>query len=119
MSDRIDIDLSAAQALAEKLRNILVSLRARYDLRLYEYTRTVRIVPTGHPYSHPVLTLNTSVRGENPILSTYLHEQMHWYLTWYSHANTSGWQEIWRSLTQTYPSMPVGFPQGANDEHSS
>ncbi|MCF4124436.1 hypothetical protein [Methylobacterium sp. SyP6R] len=119
MDDRIDIDLSAAQALAENLRNTLVALRGRYDLERYEYTRTIRIVPTGQAYSHPVLTLNTSVRGENPILCTYLHEQMHWYLTWYSHANTPGWQEIWRGLRQTYPSMPVGFPQGAQDEHSS
>jgi hypothetical protein len=119
MDNGIDIDLSAAQALAEKVRNALVMLRERYNLGRYEYTKKVRIAPTELCYSHPVLTLNTSLRAENAILCTYLHEQMHWYLTWYSHVNRSGWQEIWSTIRQTYPSLPVGFPQGANDEHSS
>ncbi|MGF3021418.1 hypothetical protein ACQVP2_01130 [Methylobacterium aquaticum] len=119
MDDRIVIDLSAAQALAEKIRDTLVTLRQRHDLGRYEYTKKVRIAPTEPCYSHPVLTLNTSLRAENPILCTYLHEQMHWYLTWYSHLDTPGWQEIWQAIRRMYPSVPVGFPQGAHDEQSS
>lgn len=119
MDDRIDIDLSRAQKSAENVRNILVNLRASYDLGRYEYTKMVRIAPNEIAHSHPILTLNTSLRAENQILCTYLHEQMHWYATWYSHTNTSGWREIWSAIRQRFPSLPVGFPHGANDEPSS
>lgn len=119
MDYRIDIDLSRAQKSAENVRNILVGLRASYDLGRYEYTRRVRIAPNEVAHSHPILTLNTSLRVENQILCTYLHEQMHWYATWYSHTNNSGWHEIWSTIKQRFPSMPIGFPHGANDEMSS
>ncbi|AWN51455.1 hypothetical protein [Methylobacterium sp. 17Sr1-1] len=119
MDDRIDIDLSMAQASAERVRAALIKLRATHDLGRYEYTRRIRIAPTGPAYSHPVLTLNTSLWAEPAILCTYLHEQMHWYATWYSHANPSGWREVWRSIREAVPSMPIGFPEGANDEFSS
>ncbi|TNC08887.1 hypothetical protein FF100_27925 [Methylobacterium terricola] len=119
MNDRIAIDLSAAQKSAERVRSLLLKLWATHDLQRYEYTRTVRIAPSGPCYSHPVLTLNGNFQAEEQVLCTYLHEQMHWYLTWYSHGNTSGWQEIWDALRQAYPSLPIGFPEGANDEFSS
>ncbi len=119
MDDRITIDLSRAQKSAENVRNILVNLRASYDLGRYEYTKRVRIAPNEIAHSHPILTLNTSLRAENQILCTYLHEQMHWYATWYSHANASGWREIWSVIKQRFPSVPIGFPHGANDEPSS
>lgn len=119
MDDRIDIDLSMAKASAERVRAALIKLRATHDLGRYEYTRRIRIAPTGPAYSHPVLTLNTSLWAEPAILCTYLHEQMHWYATWYSHTNPSGWREIWRSIRGVLPSIPIGFPQGAENEHSS
>ena len=40
-------------------------------------------MPGGDTFAHPVLTLgNRFADSEDLLLSTYLHEQMHWYL-WY------------------------------------
>ena len=65
------------------MRDMLQALRRRHDLSRFEYTRIVRIVPGGDTFSHPMLTLgNRFAENEDTLLSTYLHEQMHWYL-WY------------------------------------
>src|SRR6516164_7154537 len=87
----IDIDLSTVQREAERVRSMLRDLVRRFDLRPFEYSREVRIAPTEIPHSHPRITLNTWVKSEIGLLSTYLHEQMHWYVTWYSHASTPRW----------------------------
>lgn len=41
----IEIDLSKAQRSAEKAREMLLSIRIRYDLSRREYTKSVRIAP--------------------------------------------------------------------------
>jgi len=78
---RIDIELDHAEREAVRIRELLSALRARHDLARYEFTRHVRIVPAGPTHSHPILTLGTRfAENEDLLLSTYLHEQMHWYL---------------------------------------
>ena len=78
---RIDVDLDHARREADRVRDMLQALRRRHDLSRYEYTRIVRIVPGGDTFSHPILTLgNRFADNEDLLLSTYLHEQMHWYL---------------------------------------
>ncbi|MDZ4380544.1 MAG: hypothetical protein U0942_04305 [Parvibaculum sp.] len=119
MSDGIEIDLSEAKRAAEIVRDILGRLRSNFELAPYEYTKNVRIAPGEIPHSHPTLTLNTMIRGEEQLLCTYLHEQMHWYVTWYSYANRAGWQAISQAIRQMVPSVPVPFPQGAHTEASS
>ena len=79
------IDLSEAERASNGIKSMLLKLRGEHDLAPFEYTRKVRIAPGEIPHSHPVLTINTMVRDEQPLLSLYLHEQMHWYVTWYSH----------------------------------
>jgi len=115
----ITLDLSAAQRSAERVRNMLQDLRARHELAAFEYTRQVRIAPMEIPHSHPVLTLNTWVRDEIGLLSSYLHEQMHWYLTWYSHAHAARWRALYHELLVRYPDAPVGPPEGASDAFST
>lgn len=119
MPDGIEIDLSEAKKAAEIVRDILGRLRSTFELTPYEYTRNIRIAPGEIPHSHPTLTLNTMIRGEEQLLCTYLHEQMHWYVTWYSHANRSGWQAISQAIRHMVQSVPVQFPQGAHTEASS
>ncbi|ABS62210.1 conserved hypothetical protein [Parvibaculum lavamentivorans DS-1] len=119
MSDGIEIDLSEARKSAELVRDVLRRLRSNFDLTPYEFTRSVRIAPGEIPHSHPTLTLNTMIRGEEQLLCTYLHEQMHWYVTWYSYANRPGWQAISEAIKHMMPSVPVQFPQGAHTEASS
>ena len=117
--DDVTIDLSATQKAAEHVRTMLLKLREDYDLSLYEYARQVKIAPGEIPHSHPVLTLNTRIREDAALLSTYLHEQMHWYVTWYSHTRHDGWKAVWAALLARYPRVPVAFPEGAHTVQSS
>ena len=79
---RIDVDIEEAERAAARVRAWLVALRGRHrDLTRFEYTRHVRIVPASTTHSHPILTLGTRfAESEDHLLTTYLHEQMHWYL---------------------------------------
>jgi hypothetical protein len=97
---------------------MLVELSSKFDITAFEYTKRVRIAPLEIPHSHPVLTLNTWVRHELGLLSTYIHEQMHWYLTWYSYSQPLHWKELFQTLRERYPDVPAGVPDGAPDEFS-
>lgn len=114
---RYSIDLSQAQAGAEKIIDCIKRLQAQHDLRPYEYTRHLRVAPTEIPHSHPILTLNTQLYDPNAILGEYLHEQMHWYLTKLKSADLGS--PLIAELKRRYPAAPVGFPEGANDEYST
>jgi hypothetical protein len=109
----IDIDLTSAQAGAERTRETLRDLRRRFDLTPFEYTRRVRIAPTEIPHSHPVLTLNSFVSEPDALLSTYLHEQMHWYLWRLGSPEVDPLSPVRPELERRYPDAPVGFPEGA------
>ena len=113
------IDLGEAERAAINIKSMLLKLRGDYDLAPLEYTRKVRIAPGEIPRSHPVLTLNTMARDEHALLSVYLHEQMHWYVTWCSHRNGVGWRAIWSDLRTRFSDVPVAFPEGAHTVQSS
>jgi hypothetical protein len=115
----IDIDLTPVQRGAERVRDMLHDLRRRFDLRPFEYSKQVRIAPTEIPYSHPRITLNTWVGDELGLLSMYLHEQMHWYVTWSSHARVQEWQLIFARLREQYPDAPAREAGGAQDDFST
>lgn len=119
LADDVEIDLTEVRRAAEQVRGLLDKLRSEHDLRRFEYTTRVRIAPGEIPHSHPVLTLNTMLRAERALLSTYLHEQMHWYVTWYSYAHIAGWRAVRRELEARYPAIPAVFPEGAHTAASS
>jgi len=77
------LELETVRRAAERVREMLSGLRRRFDLGPFEYSKRVRIAPLEIPHSHPIITLNTFASDELGVLSTYLHEQMHWYVTWY------------------------------------
>jgi hypothetical protein len=109
MSDlRICIDLSHAERNAIAVREMLIALSTKYALGPYEYCKEVSIAPGVLPYSHPVIRLNTALFTETALLATYIHEQMHWYVTWYSHKHTDQWRAVWTALEQLYPDPPIG-----------
>ena len=115
MSDlRIGIDLSHAERNAIALRERLIALRTKYALGPYEYCKEVSIAPGVLPYSHPVIRLNTALITETALLACYIHEQMHWYVTWYSHKHTDQWRAVWAALEQRYPDPPIGRGEGAD-----
>jgi hypothetical protein len=111
------IDLSMAQARAEKIVECMKRLREQHDLTRFEYTSHLRVAPTEIPHSHPVLTLNTALYDPEQILCEYLHEQMHWYVERLGCADENA--PLITELKRRYPEAPVGFPKGANDEYST
>jgi hypothetical protein len=123
MADRDDfvvaVDLAAARRSAERVRDMLLRVRADFDLAPFEYCRNVRIAPTETPYSHPEITLGTWVNDELALLASYLHEQMHWYATWYAHTHADQWRRGFTNLRDRYPQVPTTGPEGARDEYST
>jgi len=111
----ITLDFTAVQRGAERVRDLLRDVRMRFDLAPFEYSKQVRIAPTEIPYSHPRITLNTWVHDDLGLLSMYLHEQMHWYTTWYSHAHAPQWRQLFERLRERYPDPPAAEAGGAND----
>lgn len=115
----IVLDFSTVQRAAARVQERLLNIRSKFDLSQFEYCNQVRIAPTEIPHSHPQITLNTWIREDISLLSTYLHEQMHWYVTWYSHAHQELWGEVFQELRTRYPGAPVGGAEGARDEFST
>ena len=115
MSDLwIGIDLSHAERNAIAVREMLIALSTKYALGPYEYCKEVSIAPGVLPYSHPVIRLHTALFTETALLANFIHEQMHWYVTWYSHKHTDKWRSVWTALEYRYPDPPIGRGEGAD-----
>jgi hypothetical protein len=111
---RIDIDLDHARREGDRVRDMLAALRRRHDVARYEYTSAVRIVPGGDTFAQPVLTLgNRFTSSEDELLSTYLHEQMHWYLWYLGTPERDMVAPFMDELVRRYPDAPTGPPDGA------
>ena len=111
---RIDLDLDHARREGERVRDMLDALRRRHDLARYEYTTIVRIVPGGDTFAQPVLTLgNRFADSEDALLSTYLHEQMHWYLWHLGTPERDKVAPFMDELVRRYPDAPTAQPDGA------
>ena len=68
------------------------------------------------PHSHPVLILSARhVKDDELLLSTFVHEQAHWFLT----QNNKATEEAKKELRAMFPKAPVNFPEGASDEEST
>ncbi len=112
----IDVDLEHAQREADRVRAMLEALRRRHDLSRYEYTKVVRIVPGGDTFARPILTLgNRFADSEDLLLSTYLHEQMHWYLWYLGTPEHDMLEPFYDELVRRYPQAPVELPDGARN----
>jgi hypothetical protein len=105
---------NSAPELATKAQ--LERLLGEYDLRQWTFTHEVVIDEKSIPHSHPVLTLHTRhLKQDDELLSTYLHEQLHWFLVRHPAETKAAEQD----LMKLYPSVPVGYPEGANDTEST
>jgi hypothetical protein len=115
-ADAIDIQTSrhSARELQEKLE--LEQLLKKYDVSKYTFTRTVVIEERAMNHAFPVLTLNVHFLGsDDELLSSFLHEQLHWYLAQHRLAM----EDAVRQLKSMYPRAPVGLPEGADTEYST
>ncbi|HXU39160.1 MAG TPA: hypothetical protein VN937_22590 [Blastocatellia bacterium] len=112
----IDIAVKKGTKGEQQTREQLQRLMKSYDLSRWTFTRSIIIEEGAIPHSHPVLTLSTRhVRDDELLLSTFVHEQAHWFLT----QNDKATQEAKKELRVTFPKAPVSFPEGASDEEST
>jgi hypothetical protein len=115
-ADAIDIQTAhpSARELQEKAE--LEQLLKKYDVSKYTFTRTVVIEERAMNHAFPVLTLNVHLLGsDDELLSSFLHEQLHWYLAQHRLAM----DDAVRQLKAMYPHAPVGLPEGADTEYST
>lgn len=76
----IELITTDERSVATKVQ--LERLLDSYDLSPWLYTRSVAIDADAIPHSHPVLTLHTRhLDDDRLLLSTFVHEQLHWFLT--------------------------------------
>ena len=112
----IEINVHEETALTEKGRTQLKRILANYNLDPWIYTHKVMIQSRVIPHSHPVLTLNTLyVNDDISQLTTFIHEQIHWYLS----ADTIATELAIGEFKARYPEVPVRGGQGARSEYST
>lgn len=106
-SDDINEDLTKKQ---------LQRLINQYDVSKWLFTKKISIDRDVIPTSHPVLTLSTRhLKDDELLISTFVHEQFHWFFTERNEQTKKAIAE----LKTIFPKVPVGYPEGANDEESS
>jgi len=108
----LDIKLVHGTIPEQKTITQLQSLMAKYDLSRWLFTHEINVESHEIPHSHPVLTLNTRhLNQDDLLLSTFIHEQLHWFLDTRESATAAAVAE----LRVMYPKIPVGYPDGSND----
>src|SRR5262249_23660555 len=116
-AEAIDIRVQSGSPLEERGRDQLRRLLRTYDLHKWLFTRDVLIQSGVIPHSHPVLTLNTRYLDDDTAqLATFVHEQLHWFLTRVERAKTEAALTELRAL---YPTVPATPPAGAGDERGT
>jgi hypothetical protein len=106
-ADVINIELKNGTDVERETKAQLEKLLKSYDLKKYTFTYDVLIDEQATPHSHPVLTLHaryrTLVNSDDLLLSTYVHEQLHWYLAAHN-ADTSAAEAELRKSIPRFPS---------------
>ena len=112
----VTIELKHGTDAERQTKEQLERIVSSYDLSRYTFTHAVVIDEKSIPHSHPVLTLHTRhLDSDDLLLSTYVHEQLHWYLDTQRVQTEAAENE----LRKLYPKVPVGYPEGAQDEEST
>ena len=112
----IKIELARQTERERETRERLEQVIASYDLRKYTFTREIMIEERAINHAFPVLTLNARfANSSDELLSSYIHEQLHWHLR----EHNSQQQEAIAELRRMYPNAPVGMPEGAETAYST
>ena len=111
-SEGISIKLANQTGEERQTESQLKRILRQYDLEAWTFTRSIVIDENEIPHSHPILTLHTRhIRDDELLLSTYIHEQLHWFVA--QHPREAN--EVIQELKHLYPDVPVGFPVGSSD----
>lgn len=112
----LDISLKHGSAHEQDLKKQLERLTAAHDLSTWIQTDKIVVDEKTIPHSHPVLTLHTRhYNDDGALVSTFIHEQMHWWLS----RHRSQTRLALREIRQRYPVLAVGYPDGADSLASS
>ena len=115
---QFEISLKNNDQREQQTKQQLQRLLSVYDVTNWTFTQKL-IIESGFnviPHSHPVLTLSTRhLKDDELLLSTFVHEQLHWYLG----VKAKETEEAYKELKSMFPKVPVGFPEGARDEEST
>jgi hypothetical protein len=113
----VKIDVAHNSELERETKDTLEQLLATHDLKKYTFTRRVVIEEGAINHAMPVLTLNARFAASpDQLLSSYLHEQLHWHT---QGGQSPQQQAAVAELRQLYPRAPVGLPQGAESAFST
>jgi hypothetical protein len=112
----VKIELAKNTPREQLAKQTLEQLLASYDLKKYTFTRKVVIEQGAINHAFPTLTLNPYfAMSPDELLSTFIHEQLHWHLRNRDAQQRSAVGEL-RSL---YPRVPVGLPAAAETAYST
>jgi len=112
----VTIDLAHGTEREQRTKARLEEVIATYDLHKYTFTRKVVIEEQAINHAFPTLTLNARFAdSSDELLSSYVHEQLHWHLR--DHAADQ--QAAVAELRRMYPNAPVGLPEGADSLFST
>lgn len=114
---KIGLKHGSENELEVKTKAKLQQLLKTYDLSKWVFTDTVVIETGVIPHSHPVLTINTRDRDQDMLLlSTFVHEQIHWYVA----NRDSAREKAINEFREIYPNIPAGRKEGgARNKYSS
>jgi hypothetical protein len=112
----VRIDLAHDSERERKTKGTLEQVLATYDLKKYTLTRRVVIEEGAINHALPVLTLNARFASSpDELLSSYIHEQLHWH----TQARSAQQQAAVAELRRMYPGAPVGLPEGAETAYGT
>jgi len=112
----IEIALKHGSKVEQQTRDQLQRLLRAYDLAKWTFTKSILIDEESIPHSHPVLTLSARhVKDDELLLSTFVHEQAHWFLS----QNSKATEDAKKELRSMFPKVPIKPPEGASDEEST
>jgi hypothetical protein len=116
-SDLIEISPVHGEDAKEILtKKQLQRLTGQYDVSKWLFTKKILIDRDVIPHSHPVLTLSTRyLKDDELLLSAFLHEETHWFFEEREEQTKKAIAE----LKTIFPKVPVGYPEGAQDENST
>jgi hypothetical protein len=115
-ADSLSIKLSHHTPREVQTAQLLQKVVSSYDLTKYTYTRDVVIEERAINHAFPILTLNARFADSpDELLSSFIHEQLHWYLRDHHLQTEDGIAQ----LRRFYPRVPVGGSEGADTLYST
>src|SRR5215831_2637444 len=112
----IEIKLVHQSAAEAQTKQQLERLLGQYPLTPWYFTRAIQIDETAIPHSHPVLTLHTRhLKDDDLLLSTFVHEQMHWFLSQHEKETKEALKEVQALFAKE---APVGSLDKSDDEYA-